>query len=187
VTTEQDEGVLERGSTDPAVRLSARVSGKEGNEITFSGSSSDQTKIQTQARQLTLCCGNVFFSLVDDENPAVPGEIITLFASGLGLTSPLPWTQNLVSGQPTPASPLFQAPFAFLDFVSALIGVDEATASIQFAGLMPGFVGVYQINLKIFEGLPDNPRTPLTIAQRDFVSNTVTIPVKPLQPKDPEP
>ena len=52
--------------------------------------------------------------------------------------------------------------------------------------LMPGFVGVYQINLKVFEGLPDNPRTPLTIAQRQFVSNTVTIPVKPLQPKDPE-
>ncbi len=185
VTTAQDQGFLERGSTDPAVQLSARVSGKEGDKITFSGSSSDATLIDTQVRQLTLCCGNVPFSLIDDQNPAVPGEIITLFASGLGLTSPLPSAENLASGQPTPPSPLFQAPYAFLDFVSSLIGVNQSSATIEFAGLMPGFVGIYQINLRVFEGLPDNPRTPLTIAQRDFVSNTVTIPVKPLQPKDP--
>src|SRR5690606_28380589 len=106
-----------------------RVSGKEGNKITFSGSSSDTTELITSVRQLTLCCGNVPFSLIDDDNPAIPGEIITLFASGLGLTAPLPWAENLVSGQPTPASPLLEAPFAFLDFVSALIGVDEASAS----------------------------------------------------------
>lgn len=185
VQTDQDGGFLVRGSTDPAVRLSARVSGKDGNKITFSGSSSDETVIRTSVRQLTLCCGNIPFSLIDEANPAIPGEIITLFASGLGLTAPLPSAENLASGQPTPFSPLFQAPFAFLDFVSALIGVDESSATIEFAGLMPGFVGIYQINLKVFEGLPDNPRTPLTIAQRSFISNTVTIPVKPLQPKDP--
>jgi uncharacterized protein (TIGR03437 family) len=185
VTTEQGDGFLENGSTDPAVKLSARVSGKEGNKITFSAASSDETVIRTSVRQLTLCCGNLPFSLITEENPAVPGEIITVFASGLGLTSPLPGTANLASGQPTPASPLFQAPYAFLDFVSSLIGVNESAATIQFAGLMPGFVGIYQINLKIFEGLPDNPRTPLTIAQRSFISNTVTIPVKPLEPKDP--
>jgi uncharacterized protein (TIGR03437 family) len=187
VKTEEDGGFLERGSTDPAVRLSARVSGKEGNKITFSASSSDGGQIQTTVRQLTLCCGNEPFSLVDEANPAIPGEIITLFASGLGLTAPLPGAANLASGQPTPSSPLFQAPYAFLDFVSSLMGVSQASGTIEFAGLMPGFVGIYQINLKVFEGLPDNPRTPLTIAQRDFISNTVTIPVKPLQPRDPEP
>ena len=185
VTTQEEDGFLVRGSTDPAVTLSARVSGKEGNEIVFSGSSSDETIIRATVRQLTLCCGNEPFSLITDENPAVPGEIITVFASGLGFTSPLPSAANLASGQPTPASPLFQAPFAFLDFISSLIGVDERAATIEFAGLMPGFVGIYQINLKIFEDLPDNPRTPFTIAQRNFVSNTVTIPVKPLQPQDP--
>jgi uncharacterized protein (TIGR03437 family) len=186
IATPQDQGFLEGGSTDPAVQLSARVSGREGNEIAFSASSSDANLIQPTVRKTTLCCGNVPFSLIDDENPAVPGEIITLFASGLGLTSPLPSAENLASGEPTPLSPLFRAPFNFRDSVSSLMGIDDTAPRVEFAGLMPGFVGVYQINLRIGENLPDNPYTPLTIAQRTFISNTVTIPVKPLQPQDPD-
>lgn len=186
VETDQTEGFLEGGSTEPGVLLTARQSGKAGNGIRFSGSTSDESALTTSVRQLELCCGNVPFSPITDENPAIPGEIITLFASGLGLTSPLPWDEGLVSGQPTPSSPLFQAPFAFADFLSSVVGVDpKAAASVTFAGLMPGFVGIYQINLKLFEGLPENPETPIDIAQKSFISNIVTIPVKPLTPRDP--
>lgn len=186
LTSLQDNGFLEGGTTDPAVKLTARVGGKAGNSIAFSASSSDGNSIQTSVRKTTLCCGNVPFSLIDEENPAVPGEIITVFATGLGLTSPLPSAQGLESGEPTPSSPLFPVPFIFRDFVSALMGVTDTAPSVEFAGLMPGFVGVYQINLRIGENLPENANTPLTVAQRTFISNTVTIPVKPLTPKDPE-
>lgn len=186
ITTPQDGGFLEGGSTDPAVKLSARVSGREGNNISFSASSSDANAIQTTVRKTTLCCGNAPFSLIDEENPAIPGEIIAVFATGLGLTSPLPTAEGLESGEPTPLSPLFRAPFVFRDSVSALMGITDTAPSVEFAGLMPGFVGVYQINLRIGENLPDNPNTPLTVAQRQFISNTVVIPVKPLTPQDPQ-
>lgn len=186
ITTPQDQGFLDGGSTDPAVKLSARESGTAGNKITFSASSADSGLIQTTVRKTTLCCGNVPFSLIDDDNPAVPGEIITVFATGMGLTSPLPSTENLKSGEPTPASPLFHVPYIFRDSVSALMGVTDTAPIIEFAGLMPGFVGVYQINLRISEDLPQNSNTPLTVAQRTFLSNTVTLPVKPLEPRDPQ-
>jgi uncharacterized protein (TIGR03437 family) len=186
VLTEQEDGFMERGGTVPAVLLEARVDGKAGNDIAFSSESSDTTQIATSARKLTLCCGNVPFSLITDENPAVPGETITIFASGLGFTAPLPEEIGLKSGQPTPSGgTLLEVPFSFLDFVSALAGTTTTAPRIEFVGLMPGFVGVYQINMTLFEGLPENPFTPLLIAQQNFFSNTVTIPVKPLVPKEP--
>lgn len=186
VLTEQDQGFLERGATTPGVLLTARVGGKEGNEIAFSAASDDEAALDTTVRAETLCCGNVPFSLITEENPAVPGETITLFGSGLGFTAPLPATEGLTSGQPTPpAPPLFEVPFEFANFVSSRVGTANSSARVQFVGLMPGFVGIYQINLTIFEGLPENPLTPISIAQRDFTSNTVMFAVKPLQPTNP--
>lgn len=73
-------------------------------------------------------------------------------------------------------------PFNALDFVSSI--VDGRSAVIQFVGLMPGQVGVYQINMRINEGLEDNPAAPITIAQVFFISNVVTIPVKNLRPRN---
>lgn len=185
ILTDQDQGNLEGGGTVPAVLLSARVEGREGNKIGFSATSTDSNLINTTVRNTTLCCGNVPFSLITDENPAIPGETIILFGSGFGFTSPLPSAEGLTSGQPTPTGTLFEAPFAFLDFVSSQVGVSDSSARIEFVGLMPGFVGIYQINLTLFEGLPTNPLTPLAVAQRDFVSNTVTIPVVTLTPRNP--
>jgi uncharacterized protein (TIGR03437 family) len=185
VLTDQESGFLERGGTVPAVLLAARVEGRAGNDIAFSATSTDSATINTVVRKTTLCCGNVPFSLITEENPAAPGETIVLFGSGLGFTSPLPDENGLQTGQPTPSTPLFEAPFLFLDFVSSQAGITDSTAQIEFVGLMPGFVGIYQINLTLFEGLPENPLTPIAIAQQNFISNTVTIAVKPLRPINP--
>ena len=80
-------------------------------------------------------------------------------------------------------APPINVPLVADDFVSSLFG--GRTAQLEFVGLMPGFVGVYQINLRTNTDLADNPQTPLTIAQVLFVSNTVTLPVKNLSPRDP--
>ena len=81
----------------------------------------------------------------------------------------------------TPAEPLFNVPFNADDFVSSIAGAK--TAQVRFAGLAPLLIGVYQINLKILEDLPDDPALSLTIAQQRFISNPVTIPVKNLTPR----
>ncbi len=182
VETNVENDTLEGGQTPPVVILTARQGGREGNLVSYTTISGNTAQLQTTARGQTLCCGNTPFSLVDDSNPAIPGETIIVFGSGLGLTAPLPASEGLVSGRPTPSAPLFNVPFVADDFVSSIAG--GRTAQVQFVGLMPGFVGVYQLNLKLNEDLPDNPETALTIAQQFFVSNVITFPVKNLTPKN---
>ena len=180
---DEDTGKLAGGRTDPVVFLTARNAGREGNDITYEAETSDATNVSATARANTLCCGNEPFSLITEDNPAIPGEIIILFGSGLGLTSPTPASEGLEAGEITPAAPLFNVPLRFEDFVASQAG--GRTAQVEFVGLMPGFVGIYQLNLKLNEQLPDDPETPLYIAQQTFFSNTVAIPVKNLVPTDP--
>jgi uncharacterized protein (TIGR03437 family) len=181
-TTNAEDGFLQFGQAPPIVLLTGRISGREANEIEFSAASDNTAVITASTRASTLCCGNEPFSLITPENPAVPGESIVLFATGLGQTAPTPQSLGISSGEPIPSGELLNVPFNALDFVSSL--VDRRSAVIQFVGLMPGQIGVYQINMRINEGLSDNPAAPLTIAQVLFISNVVTIPIKNLRPRD---
>ncbi len=178
---EEDSNTLGGGRTPPVVFLTAREAGREGNEIGFNAESSDTIPVRLTAAGTTLCCGNEEFSLVTQENPAIPGEIIIVYGTGLGLTAPLPQDEGLGTGMVTPGDPLFNVPFNADDFVSSVAG--GKTAQVRFAGLAPLLIGVYQINLKILEDLPDDPTLTLTIAQQRFISNPVTFPVKNLTPR----
>jgi uncharacterized protein (TIGR03437 family) len=177
----EEGGFLRGGQTPPVVILIARDSGPEANEITYSAESSDVGRLVVTGRSTNLCCGNEPYSLVTEDNPAVPGESIIVMGTGLGLTSPQPSDQGLESGEPTPNSPFFTVPLVAADFVSSIAG--NKTAPIEFVGLMPGMVGVYQINLRLNEDLPDDRNTTLHIAQQRFVSNTITLAVKNLSPR----
>ena len=181
VETNVENGVLEGGQTPPIVILTARVASSAANEIGYSASSSDEGRLVVTARSTNLCCGNEPYSLVTEDNPAIPGESIIVMATGLGLTNPQPSTQGLESGERTPNSPLFLVPLNSDDFVSSLAG--GKTATVEFVGLMPGMVGVYQLNLKLNSDLPDDRNTWLYIAQQIFVSNYITFPVKNLSPR----
>ena len=181
VETNAEDGFLRGGQTPAIVLLTARVAGREANEIEFSAETTDQRVVNVQSRTSTLCCGNEPFSLITPENPAAPGEVITLFGTGLGQTAPNPQDLGIRSGQPIPTGESLTVPFVADDFVSSL--VDGRSAVIQFVGLMPGQVGVYQINMRLNEGLEDNPTAPVTIAQVLFISNVVTIPIKNIRPR----
>ena len=60
--------------------------------------------------------------------------------------------------------------------VEARIGGRAAT--VQFAGLAPGFVGLYQVNVQIPVGVTPGPAVPLVLSQSGVPSNTVTLAVK---------
>lgn len=79
---------------------------------------------------------------VNGEAPAAPGENISLVAGGLGAVEPA-----LQTGTPAPGDPLSLA----VNAVTVRIGHVEAPVS--FAGLMPGSVGVYQINVQVPSGI----------------------------------
>lgn len=77
----------------------------------------------------------------DDANPAEPGEVLVSFWTGLGRTDPM-----VAAGVPAPAKPL-----ALSAEPQILIG--GQAAKVSFAGLTPGFAGLYQVNLALPGGL----------------------------------
>jgi uncharacterized protein (TIGR03437 family) len=89
-----------------------------------------------------------FRSFVTPSDPAQPGEIIHFYMSGLG-----PVTNPLATGQRTPTTgPLHKAIYPPICGVS-LTGLVTVNAPIRFAGLAPGYVGLYQMDVEVPEGL----------------------------------
>lgn len=87
--------------------------------------------------------------------PAVPGEVIVLYAGGLGKTSP-----------PTNSGSLATAAASIINFSQMQVllnGVPTSPGSILYAGLTPGFAGLYQINLRLPATLPSNPQIQVVI------------------------
>jgi uncharacterized protein (TIGR03437 family) len=89
-------------------------------------------------------------SLVTPTSPAKAGEILVVYATGVGKLSQLPTT-----GAASPSSPPAQA----VDLPTATVG--GAAASVQFAGLTPGSVGLVQINIQLPSTLPAGSSLPL--------------------------
>ncbi len=149
------------------IRLRARVAGPEGNGIPISASTNDGSEVILTPTGVGLCCASEAGGLVTQENPALPGETIVVYATGLGLTKSLDGVNTGQKYVGTGSEPV--------EFVSSLAG--GKTANVLFAGLKEGTVGVYEVHLELNSDLPTNPDTQVTIAQSTYVSNIVTVPV----------
>jgi uncharacterized protein (TIGR03437 family) len=86
-------------------------------------------------------------SLVSPDSPAHGGEIIVVYATGLGKTVPNPATGEI----PQKAAPIAGLPALQVSLAGAVVD----SGLIKYAGLTPGSAGLYQINLE----LPGNPGT----------------------------
>jgi len=158
------------------IRLRARVPGPEGNGIPFSGTGADSGNVIITATNSALCCANTAGAPVTEENPAMPGETLIAYATGLGLPDP---QDNVRTGQIYPLDGGTNQP---KEFVSALAG--GKTANVLFAGLQPGTVGIWRVDLELNSDMPTNPLTQMTIAQAEYVSNIITFPLVNPNPSD---
>jgi hypothetical protein len=159
------------------IYLQAKIPGPEGDGIPLSTSASANASIVLTATNPTMCCANVAGALVTQNNPAVPGEIIEFYATGLGLINPPEANAAIVDGAQY-TGPAVNDPTAF---VSSLI--NNTTANVVSAGLMVGAVGIYEVLLELGAGTVPSPAAQVTISQDIYTSNVVTIPVSnPLAP-----
>jgi uncharacterized protein (TIGR03437 family) len=94
---------------------------------------------------------------VTPTNPINPGDVLTIYATGLGATAP-----PVATGMPAPSNPL---PLATVVPAVTLGGVN---LTIDYAGLAPGEVGVYQINASVPNGVPQGLQVPLVISQGGY-------------------
>jgi len=81
-------------------------------------------------------------------SPAQAGEVIVIYATGLGPTLP----QALPNQVPPSA-----APVAMPGFEVWLDGTPVDPALILYAGVTPGYAGLYQVNLTIPANTGANP------------------------------
>lgn len=98
--------------------------------------------------------------------PAVPGETVTLYGTGFGFVR-----GASIGGQIAAiAAPL-------IDTVEVKLSGQSATVS--YAGLAPGLVGVYQINLIIPSGVPDgDAQLEVITGGEPLAGQTLFLPVK---------
>jgi uncharacterized protein (TIGR03437 family) len=82
-------------------------------------------------------------ALVSAASPAIGGEFVTVYLVGLG-----PVNGDIAAGDTAPGQP----PLSTLYPVKVRIG--GASVTPAFAGLAPGFVGLYQVNVRMPEALP---------------------------------
>ncbi len=91
-------------------------------------------------------------TVVDSTHPATAGEVLVMYASGMGPTNPV-----VAAGTGAPANP------PALTANQPQVTIGNMAAQVQFSGLAPGLVGVYQINFVLPSGLRAREQ-PVTIA-----------------------
>jgi trimeric autotransporter adhesin len=108
------------------------------------------------------------YHLVGSTNPATAGtSVVQIYCTGLGPVSNQPAT-----GAPSPSSPLAETP------TKPVVMIGGAPATVQFSGLTPGEVGLYQVNALVPLGSAKGTAVPVVISIGGLQSNTVTMAVQ---------
>ena len=114
----------------------------------------------------TIIAQHVDGSYVTATSPANPGEILTIYLAGMGLTD-----VSVQTGQVSPSTPLAHPT------VQPTVTVNGEAAQIGFAGLTPQAVGLYQINFTVPSDAPSG-NLKLVVSQGNVQSNMGTIAVQ---------
>jgi trimeric autotransporter adhesin len=106
-------------------------------------------------------------TLADAGHPAKAGDFIVIYCTGLGEVTP-----PVTAGAP--------APFDHLTHTEnpVTVTIGGVAAQVQFAGLTPGFAGLYQVNVVVPKGVTPGAALVLSIIGSGQVSSPVTMAVQ---------
>jgi uncharacterized protein (TIGR03437 family) len=104
------------------------------------------------------------YHLADISNPAGTDAIIQIYCTGLGAV-----TNQPPSGAAAPGEPLAETT------VSPVVTIGGAVAPALFSGLVPGSVGLYQVNARIPRDAARGAAVALSVSIGGVTSNAVTI------------
>jgi uncharacterized protein (TIGR03437 family) len=125
-----------------------------------------QLGVAAQTNGLVIAQHGVGSAYITESSPAKQGEVVVIYLSGMGATNPA-----VKSGSPAPSSP----PFAEVT-VAPTVTLNGQAATVQFAGLTPGFVGLYQVNFQVPLNAGTGDQT-LIVSQNGVSSNATRLPV----------
>lgn len=105
------------------------------------------------------------YQVIGSSNPAKRGQVVQLFANGLG-----PVNNQPASGEPAPASPLAQTKSM------PVVTIGGQQAAVSFSGLAPGFAGLYQINVTVPQNLtPGNQQITVAIGGQTSKASGIVV------------
>ena len=105
-------------------------------------------------------------TLAGAASPVKAGDVLVVYCSGLGAVDP-----PVAAGSATPFTNLTRT----VNPVTVTVG--GKSAPVAFSGLTPGFTGLYQVNITVPDGLPDDGATPVVLTAAGQISAPVTISV----------
>ncbi|MCW5981576.1 MAG: hypothetical protein KIT09_26055 [Bryobacteraceae bacterium] len=111
---------------------------------------------------------NVQGDLVDAAHPVHAGEAVLIFCTGLGPVDP-----PAAAGSAAPSAEPFPR-----TTVPVSVTIGGRPATLLYAGLAPGFAGLYQVNALVPEGVTPGNRVPVIVKAGDQESPPVTIAVQ---------
>ena len=103
-------------------------------------------------------------TVADAAHPVNRTDTISIFCLGLG-----PVSSMAVSGAASPSNPLLTTQ------AQPTVTIGGVPGSVLFSGLAPGFVGVYQVNVRLPLNAPAGSAVPVVLQIGGVYSNTVTI------------
>jgi uncharacterized protein (TIGR03437 family) len=107
------------------------------------------------------------YNLVGPANPTTAGADVLIYCTGLG-----PVTNQPATGAPGLANPLSWTT------TTPMVTIGGASALVLFSGLVPGDVGLYQMNVQIPASATKGLSVPLTISIGGVQSNTVFLAIQ---------
>jgi len=125
------------------------------------GTAGNQTGLATVIRQKN----NDF---VDFTNPVHPNDVLWIYLTGLGQTSPA-----APLGDAAPSNPLA------VTSTPPTVSLGNTGLNVLLSGLVPGEAGVYFIEVSVPRGVPSAVQTPLTVTQGGF---STTLQVRVVNP-----
>jgi uncharacterized protein (TIGR03437 family) len=102
--------------------------------------------------------------------PARPGDTLVIYAIGFGQTNPAVQT-----GVASPSSPLAQLSNVIVHFGPRSLFGTSVPQPASFAGLSPGFVGLYQINVQVPQGVTALNDLDMSIEYNGAFTNNVKV------------
>jgi uncharacterized protein (TIGR03437 family) len=117
-------------------------------------------------RRLTAAQNLPNYDLITVANPARRGQRVIIYANGLG-----PVANQPASGEPSSAQPLATTG------VMPTVTIGGRPARVEFSGLTPGSVALYQINAVLAEDTPTGVQ-PVVIRIGDAESKAASLPVQ---------
>jgi len=96
--------------------------------------------------------------------PVLPGEHISIYCTGLGAVSNPP-----SSGAPAPSEQLSTT------MSTPTVTIGGIPATVVFSGLAPGFVGLYQVNVRVPANVPSGNAVPVVLGIGGASAKPVTL------------